>query len=69
MHVMAHAELLRADPLPHAVVIVTLAELADTARGNGSGDQMPLPDGCSRYAIAVDGTEQDWQVATLAVRC
>ena len=62
MHVLAPAEVLAADPLPGAVAQVALREAA------GAGPAGPaLPQGTERFAVVVDGTESEEELASLQV--
>ena len=62
MHVLAPADALAADPLPGAVAQVALREAA------GAGPAGPaLPQGAERFAVAVDGTESEDELARLQV--
>ena len=57
------AEVLRQNPLEHAVALMPLAEVA-SAQKSGS---LKLPEGAGRMAIHVDGTESDEELACLQV--
>ena len=62
MHVLAPAAVLAADPLPGAVAQVALREAA------GAGPAGPaLPQGTERFAVVVDGTESEEELASLQV--
>lgn len=61
VHVMAPAHVLAQDPLPHAVAVQPLTEVA-TASQNGGHH---LPPGVTRFAVTIDGTESEEQVASL----
>ncbi len=61
VHVMAPANVLTEDPLPHAVAVQPLREVA-TARQNGGHS---LPPGAGRFAVIIDGTETEEEVASL----
>ena len=61
VHVMAPASVLAEDPLPHAVAVQPLREVA-TARQNGGHS---LPAGADRFAVTIDGTESEEEVASL----
>lgn len=57
------AEVLRQNPLQHAVALMPLAEVAAAHRNGG----LQLPDGAGRLAVRVDGTESDADLACLKV--
>lgn len=62
VHVLAPTEVLAADPLPGAVAQVALREAA------GAGPAGPaLPQGTERFAVVVDGTESEEELASLQV--
>ena len=61
IHVMAPAAALAQDPFPHAVAVHPLTELA-TASSNGGHS---LPPGVTRFAVTINGTESEKQVASL----
>lgn len=63
VHVIASAEALRTDPLPHAVASYPLKEAAAAIR-NGA---VSLPEGTGRFVVSVDGTESEEDIATLKV--
>jgi (E)-4-hydroxy-3-methylbut-2-enyl-diphosphate synthase len=56
--VLAAADALTASPLPGAVAVVSLAAAA--------AGPPALPEGAIRWAVTIDGTETDAQIATLA---
>lgn len=64
MHVIAPAAVLEADPLQHAVAAFPLSEAAAAMRAGG----VRLPEGAGRFAVSVDGTEPEEDVAALRVR-
>ncbi|KAL3136509.1 hypothetical protein ABBQ38_005759 [Trebouxia sp. C0009 RCD-2024] len=61
VHVMAPASVLAQDPLPHAVAVQPLKEVATASQNGGHS----LPAGVSRFAVIIDGTESEEQVASL----
>jgi hypothetical protein len=65
VHMIADAEDLEADPLPHAVACYSLSEAAAALR---SGEGVRLPQGAGRFVVSVDGTEPEEDVAALRVR-
>lgn len=58
---MAPASVLAQDPLPHAVAVQPLKEVATASQNGGHS----LPAGVSRFAVIIDGTESEEQVASL----
>ncbi|KAK9843665.1 hypothetical protein WJX81_001770 [Elliptochloris bilobata] len=60
VHVIAPTEALAADPLPGAVAQVALR---GAARAGAGGP--PLPQGAERFAVVVDGTESEEELASL----
>lgn len=58
---MAPADALAQDPLPHAVAVQPLAEVATASQNGGHS----LPSGVTRFAVTIDGTESEEQVASL----
>ncbi len=63
VHVIAPAAALEADPLQHAVAAFPLSEAAAAVRAGG----VRLPEGAGRFAVSVDGTEPEEDVAALRV--
>ena len=63
MHVIAAAEVLRENPLPHAVASFPLKDAAAAMRGGG----VSLPEGAGRYVVSVDGTESEEDITALKV--
>ena len=61
VHVLAPAQVLAADPLPDAVAIKQLAVAVSEASAGG----VQLPSGCTRFAVFVDGTDPDADLAAL----
>lgn len=61
VHVMVPAAVQAADPLPGAIAVMPLRDLVKAANNGG----VKLPSGSSRYAVSVDGTESDAEVAAL----
>ena len=61
MHVIASAQALQTDPLPHAVALFALREAASAIRSGG----VSLPEGAGRFVVSVDGTESAEDVAAL----
>jgi hypothetical protein len=61
--VIAPAAALAAEPLEHAVALLSLAEAAEQQAAGG----VRLPAGAGRLAVSVDGTESDEQIAALKV--
>ena len=61
VHVMAPADVLTQDPLPHAVAVQPLTEVATASQNGGHS----LPPGVTRFAVTIDGTESEEQVASL----
>jgi (E)-4-hydroxy-3-methylbut-2-enyl-diphosphate synthase len=61
VHVIAPAAELAKDPLPHAVALLSLRELA-AAYNNGG---VHLPPQAGRVVVTIDGTESDADVAAL----
>lgn len=61
VHVMAPANVLAADPLPQAVAVQPLREVATASRNGGHS----LPPGAGRFAVTIDGTETEEEVASL----
>ena len=61
VHVMAPANVLAQDPLPHAVAVQPLTEVATASQNGGHS----LPPGVTRFAVTIDGTESEDQVASL----
>lgn len=61
VHTIAPAAALAADPLPHAVALMTLKEAAAQSRNGG----IQLPEGAGRLAVAMDGTESDEELRAL----
>lgn len=61
VHVMAPAEVLLEDPLPHAVAVQPLREVATASQNGGHS----LPPGTDRFAVTIDGTETEEEVASL----
>lgn len=61
VHVIAPADALATDPLPHAVALVQLRN----AVGQSNNGGMLLPEGSERMAISVDGTESDAEISSL----
>lgn len=61
VHVMAPANVLAQDPLPHAVAVQPLTEVATASQNGGHS----LPPGVTRFAVTIDGTESEEQVASL----
>ncbi len=61
MHVMAPANVLAEDPLPQAVAVQPLREVATASRNGGHS----LPPGAGRFAVTIDGTETEEEVASL----
>lgn len=57
------AEVLRQNPLQHAVALMPLAEVAAAHRDGG----VQLPEGAGRLVVRVDGTESDEDLACLKV--
>ena len=57
--VLVPAPALAATPLPNAVAVFSLAEAA-------AGGKPALPEGAARWAVAIDGTEADDALASLA---
>ncbi|KAK9828634.1 hypothetical protein WJX72_001221 [[Myrmecia] bisecta] len=57
VHVIAPKAALEADPLPHAVALVSLKE---AARG-----PVQLPQGAGRWAVTIDGTEPEQEIKSL----
>ena len=62
VHMLAGAATLSQDPLPHAVAVLPLVEAV-----NAPGGQAPLPEGCQRLVVSIDGTESDEEVSQLQV--
>ncbi len=60
MHAIAPIDVLRATPLPQAVAAIDLAD-APTASKD-------LPEGTTRYAVSISGTETEEMLLTLKVR-
>ena len=58
------ADVLRQNPLQHAVALMPLAEVASAHRNGG----LKLPEAAGRLAITVDGTETDDDLECLKVR-
>ena len=63
VHVIASAEVLRENPLPHAVASYPLKEAAAAIRGGG----VSLPEGAGRFVVSVDGTESEEEITALKV--
>ena len=63
VHVIASAEALQANPLPHAVASYPLKEAAAAIRGGG----VSLPEGAGRFVVSVDGTESEEDITALKV--
>lgn len=63
MHVIASAQALQADPLPHAVASFPLKEAAAGMRNGG----VSLPEGAGRFVVSVDGTESEEDITALKV--
>ena len=63
VHVIAPAAALEADPLQHAVAAFPLSKAAAAVRAGG----VRLPEGAGRFAVSVDGTEPEEDVAALRV--
>lgn len=61
VHVMAPAKVLLEDPLPHAVAVQPLREVATASQNGGHS----LPPGADRFAVTIDGTETEEEVASL----
>ena len=61
MHVIAPAQALQTDPLPHAVALLPLREAASAIRSGG----VSLPEGAGRFVVSVDGTESEKDVTAL----
>lgn len=61
VHVMAPASALAQDPLPHAVAVQPLKEVATASQNGGHS----LPAGVTRFAVIIDGTESEEEVASL----
>ncbi|KAA6429562.1 MAG: chloroplast 1-hydroxy-2-methyl-2-(E)-butenyl-4-diphosphate synthase precursor [Trebouxia sp. A1-2] len=61
VHVMAPANVLVEDPLPHAVAVQPLREVATASQNGGHS----LPPGAGRFAVTIDGTETEEEVASL----
>ena len=58
---MAPANVLVEDPLPHAVAVQPLREVATASQNGGHS----LPPGAGRFAVTIDGTETEEEVASL----
>ena len=58
---MAPANVLAEDPLPQAVAVQPLREVATASRNGGHS----LPPGAGRFAVTIDGTETEEEVASL----
>ncbi len=58
---MAPANVLAEDPLPQAVAVQPLREVATASRNGGHS----LPPGAGRLAVTIDGTETEEEVASL----
>ena len=63
VHVIASADLLQQNPLPHAVASYPLKEAAAAIRGGG----VSLPEGAGRFVVSVDGTESKEDITALQV--
>ena len=63
MHLIAPAEELKAKPWKNAVALFSLKDAADLQLGRESD----LPGGAGRFAVRVDGTESEEQIAALKV--
>lgn len=61
VHVMAPASVLAQDPLPHAVAVQPLREVATASQNGGHS----LPSIVTRFAVTIDGTESEEEVASL----
>lgn len=61
MHVIAPAQALQTDPLPHAVALFSLSEAASAIRSGG----VSLPEGAGRFVVSVDGTESEEDITAL----
>ena len=61
MHVIAPAQALQTDPLPHAVALFPLREAASAIRNSG----VSLPEGAGRFVVSVDGTESEEDITAL----
>ena len=61
VHVMAPAAALAADPIPHAVAVQPLREVATASQNGGHS----LPSGAGRFAVTIDGTESEEEVRSL----
>ncbi len=61
MHVIAPAQALQTDLLPHAVALLPLREAASAIRSGG----VSLPEGAGRFVVSVDGTESEEDVTAL----
>lgn len=57
VHPIVPVDVLEATPLENAVALLPLSDLAD----------LKLPSSATRYAVTVDGTESDEQIASLKV--
>lgn len=58
---MAPASVLAEDPLTHAVAVQPLREVATASQNGGHR----LPPGVDRFAVTIDGTESEDEVASL----
>ncbi|CAK0779583.1 hypothetical protein CVIRNUC_004810 [Coccomyxa viridis] len=61
VHVIAPAQALQTDLLPHAVALLPLREAASAIRSGG----VSLPEGAGRFVVSVDGTESEEDVTAL----
>lgn len=59
MHAIVPIDALRATPLPKAVAAIDLADAPSTSQD--------LPQGTTRYAVSINGTETEEQLLTLKV--
>ena len=58
---MAPANVLAQEPLPHAVAVQPLREVATASQNGGHS----LPPGVARFAVTIDGTESEEEIASL----
>lgn len=63
MHLIVPAEELERNPWKNSVALLPLREAAKLQQGG----EVPLPGGAGRFAVTVDGTESEEEVAALKV--
>ena len=64
MHIIAPAEELQQNPFKNAVAILPLRQAVDA---ESAGQDTGMPETSGRFAVTVDGTETEEEVAKLKV--